>query len=154
MVESVDFANFSSSVVTGTEMSVVWAWIPERFALFSPIRLYNVMKHERSLTSWVTIVDPRDIKCCLFLFLFFLLALLSSPKLDMCFVARPRHLQCSIDPCVFTINMFSVRVTVVWLTGSWWLWLLLLHSMFFCYLNDRTKGEKIKHTCLKWNSNR
>ncbi|XP_062281577.1 TBC1 domain family member 24-like, partial [Scomber scombrus] len=40
-VDSVDFNNFSSSVVTGTEMRVIWAWIPERFALFSPIRLFS-----------------------------------------------------------------------------------------------------------------
>uniref|UniRef100_A0A3Q1F2F4 TBC1 domain family member 24 n=1 Tax=Acanthochromis polyacanthus TaxID=80966 RepID=A0A3Q1F2F4_9TELE len=41
-VETVDFDNFSSNVVTGTEMRVVWAWIPERFALFSPIRLFII----------------------------------------------------------------------------------------------------------------
>uniref|UniRef100_A0A3P9DD57 TBC1 domain family member 24 n=1 Tax=Maylandia zebra TaxID=106582 RepID=A0A3P9DD57_9CICH len=39
-VETVDFNNFRSSVVTGTEMRVIWAWIPERFALFSPFRLF------------------------------------------------------------------------------------------------------------------
>lgn len=53
-VEMVDFSNLVSSVVTKTEMRVVWAWIPERFALFSPIRLFNAEEHGRSLYSYVT----------------------------------------------------------------------------------------------------
>uniref|UniRef100_A0A3B4GHP6 TBC1 domain family member 24 n=1 Tax=Pundamilia nyererei TaxID=303518 RepID=A0A3B4GHP6_9CICH len=48
-VETVDFNNFRSSVVTGTEMRVIWAWIPERFALFSPFRLFSTAEHERTL---------------------------------------------------------------------------------------------------------
>lgn len=59
-VESVDFANFKSSVVTGTEMRVVWAWIPERFALFSPIRLYSTAKHNRSLASFYSHVEGHE----------------------------------------------------------------------------------------------
>lgn len=50
-VETVDFNNFRSSVVTGTEMKVIWAWIPERFALFSPFRLFSTAEHERTLAS-------------------------------------------------------------------------------------------------------
>lgn len=49
--ETVDFHNFRSSVVTGTEMRVIWAWIPERFALFSPFRLFSTAEHERTLAS-------------------------------------------------------------------------------------------------------
>lgn len=49
----VDFSNFTSTVVTGTGMRVVWAWIPERFALFSPIRLFNRAEHGKSLSSYV-----------------------------------------------------------------------------------------------------
>uniref|UniRef100_A0A3Q4GD63 TBC1 domain family member 24 n=1 Tax=Neolamprologus brichardi TaxID=32507 RepID=A0A3Q4GD63_NEOBR len=48
-VETVDFNNFRSNVVTGTEMRVIWAWIPERFALFSPFRLFSTAEHERTL---------------------------------------------------------------------------------------------------------
>uniref|UniRef100_A0A3Q3E341 TBC1 domain family member 24 n=1 Tax=Labrus bergylta TaxID=56723 RepID=A0A3Q3E341_9LABR len=48
---AVDFNNITSSVVTATEMRVVWAWIPERFALFSPIRLFSTAEHGRSLAS-------------------------------------------------------------------------------------------------------
>uniref|UniRef100_A0AAV2LMM8 Cilia- and flagella-associated protein 52 n=1 Tax=Knipowitschia caucasica TaxID=637954 RepID=A0AAV2LMM8_KNICA len=59
-VESVDFTNFSSSVVTGTEMQVVWAWIPERFALFSPIRLYSTTEHQRSLASFYSHVEGHE----------------------------------------------------------------------------------------------
>lgn len=59
-VESVDFTNFSSSVVTGTEMRVVWAWIPERFALFSPIRLYSTVEHNRSLASFYPHVEGHE----------------------------------------------------------------------------------------------
>ncbi|XP_055368205.1 TBC1 domain family member 24-like isoform X2 [Betta splendens] len=56
-VETVDFSGFSSSVVTGSEMSVVWAWIPERFALFSPIRLFSTAEHGRSLVSFYSHVE-------------------------------------------------------------------------------------------------
>ncbi|KAM7418915.1 hypothetical protein PAMA_016166 [Pampus argenteus] len=59
-VDSVDFSNFSSSVVTGTEMRVVWAWIPERFALFSPIRLFNTAEHGRSLASFYSHVEGHE----------------------------------------------------------------------------------------------
>ena len=56
-VETVDFNNFTSCVVTGTEMRVVWAWIPERFALFSPVRLFNTAEHGRNLASCVTLIQ-------------------------------------------------------------------------------------------------
>uniref|UniRef100_A0A3B5BEP9 TBC1 domain family member 24 n=2 Tax=Stegastes partitus TaxID=144197 RepID=A0A3B5BEP9_9TELE len=59
-VETVDFGNFSSSVVTGTEMRVVWAWIPERFALFSPIRLFSAAEHGRSLASFYSHVEGHE----------------------------------------------------------------------------------------------
>ncbi|XP_040893172.1 TBC1 domain family member 24-like [Toxotes jaculatrix] len=59
-VETVDFTNFSSSVVTGTEMRVVWAWIPERFALFSPIRLFSTAEHGRSLASFYSHVEGHE----------------------------------------------------------------------------------------------
>uniref|UniRef100_A0A8C6SZX7 TBC1 domain family member 24 n=1 Tax=Neogobius melanostomus TaxID=47308 RepID=A0A8C6SZX7_9GOBI len=59
-VESVDFTNFSSSVVTGTEMRVVWAWIPSRFALFSPIRLYSTVEHNRSLASFYSHIEGHE----------------------------------------------------------------------------------------------
>ncbi|CAN9510532.1 unnamed protein product [Ophioblennius macclurei] len=59
-VETVDFDNFSSSVVTGTEMRVVWAWIPERFALFSPIRLFSTAEHGRSLASFYSHVEGHE----------------------------------------------------------------------------------------------
>lgn len=59
-VETVDFNNFTSSVVTGTEMRVVWAWIPERFALFSPIRLFNTAEHGRSLASFYSHVEGHE----------------------------------------------------------------------------------------------
>ncbi|XP_037618129.1 TBC1 domain family member 24-like isoform X2 [Sebastes umbrosus] len=59
-VETVDFSNFTSSVVTGTEMRVVWAWIPERFSLFSPIRLFNTAEHGRSLTSFYSHVEGHE----------------------------------------------------------------------------------------------
>ncbi|XP_042341683.1 TBC1 domain family member 24-like isoform X2 [Plectropomus leopardus] len=60
LVETVDFNNFTSSVVTGTEMRVVWAWIPERFALFSPIRLFNTAEHRRSLASFYSHVEGHE----------------------------------------------------------------------------------------------
>ncbi|XP_071359430.1 TBC1 domain family member 24-like isoform X2 [Trachinotus anak] len=59
-VETVNFTSFSSSVVTGTEMRVVWAWIPERFALFSPIRLFNTAEDERSLASFYSHVEGHE----------------------------------------------------------------------------------------------
>ncbi|XP_051801456.1 TBC1 domain family member 24-like [Acanthochromis polyacanthus] len=59
-VETVDFDNFSSNVVTGTEMRVVWAWIPERFALFSPIRLFSAAEHGRSLASFYSQVEGHE----------------------------------------------------------------------------------------------
>uniref|UniRef100_A0A8D3AY36 TBC1 domain family member 24 n=1 Tax=Scophthalmus maximus TaxID=52904 RepID=A0A8D3AY36_SCOMX len=59
-VETVDFTNFSSSVVTGIEMRVVWAWIPERFALFSPIRLFSTAEHGRRLASFYSHVEGHE----------------------------------------------------------------------------------------------
>lgn len=59
-VETVDFSNFTSSVVTGTGMRVVWAWIPERFALFSPIRLFSTAEHGRSLASFYSHVEGHE----------------------------------------------------------------------------------------------
>ncbi|XP_072239573.1 TBC1 domain family member 24-like [Leuresthes tenuis] len=60
MVSTVDFKNFSSSVVTETEMRVVWAWIPERFALFSPIRLFSTAEQEGGLTSFYSHVEGHE----------------------------------------------------------------------------------------------
>lgn len=59
-VQMVDFSTFSSDVVTGTEMRVVWAWIPERFALFSPVRLYSTAEHGRSLASFYSHVGGNE----------------------------------------------------------------------------------------------
>uniref|UniRef100_A0A3Q2DX65 TBC1 domain family member 24 n=1 Tax=Cyprinodon variegatus TaxID=28743 RepID=A0A3Q2DX65_CYPVA len=59
-VEKVDFSNFSSSVVTGTEMRVIWAWIPERFALFSPVRLFHTAEHGRDLSSLYSLVEGHE----------------------------------------------------------------------------------------------
>ncbi|KAG7242356.1 hypothetical protein INR49_023485 [Caranx melampygus] len=59
-VETVNFTNFSSSVVTGTEMRVIWAWIPERFALFSPIRLFSTAEHGGSLASFYSHVEGHE----------------------------------------------------------------------------------------------
>lgn len=59
-VETVDFNNFTSSVVTSTGMRVIWAWIPERFALFSPIRLFNSAEHGRSLVSFYSHVEGHE----------------------------------------------------------------------------------------------
>ncbi|KAL7403463.1 hypothetical protein ABVT39_000879 [Epinephelus coioides] len=59
-VETVDFSNFTSSVVTGTEMRVVWAWIPERFALFSPIRLFSTAEQGRGLASFYSHVEGHE----------------------------------------------------------------------------------------------
>ncbi|KAJ8001914.1 hypothetical protein DPEC_G00174360 [Dallia pectoralis] len=56
----VDFGSFSSSVVTGTEMRIVWAWIPERFALFNPIRLFSSVEHGRSLASLYSCVEGHE----------------------------------------------------------------------------------------------
>ncbi|KAM8879297.1 TBC1 domain family member 24-like isoform 2-T2 [Spinachia spinachia] len=59
-VETVNFSSFSSCVVTGTEMRVVWAWIPERFSLFSPIRLFSTAEHGRSLASLYSHVEGNE----------------------------------------------------------------------------------------------
>ncbi|XP_077574560.1 TBC1 domain family member 24-like [Stigmatopora nigra] len=59
-VDTVDFNNLSSSVVTGTEMRVVWAWIPERFALFSPIKLFSSIEHEGTLASFYCHVEGHE----------------------------------------------------------------------------------------------
>ncbi|XP_010791878.1 TBC1 domain family member 24-like [Notothenia coriiceps] len=59
-VEMVDFNNFTSSVVTVASMRVVWAWIPERFALFSPIRLFSTAEHGRSLASLYSHVEGHE----------------------------------------------------------------------------------------------
>ncbi|KAM4595138.1 TBC1 domain family member 24-like isoform 1-T1 [Fundulus diaphanus] len=59
-VETVEFNNFSSSVVTGTEMRVIWAWIPERFALFSPVRLFHIAEHGRNLSSLYSHVEGHE----------------------------------------------------------------------------------------------
>ncbi|XP_068607359.1 TBC1 domain family member 24-like [Brachionichthys hirsutus] len=60
LVETVNFDLFSSSAVTATEMRVIWAWIPERFALFSPIRLFNVAEQGRSLASFYSHVEGHE----------------------------------------------------------------------------------------------
>ncbi|KAM4751447.1 TBC1 domain family member 24-like isoform 2-T2 [Anableps anableps] len=59
-VESVDLNKFSSSVVTETEMRVIWAWIPERFALFNPVRLFDIAEHGRSLSSLYSRVEGHE----------------------------------------------------------------------------------------------
>lgn len=59
-VEMVDFNSFTSDVVTSTGMRVIWAWIPERFALFSPIRLFNTAEHGRSLASFYSHVEGHE----------------------------------------------------------------------------------------------
>ncbi|CAL8328739.1 unnamed protein product [Lota lota] len=59
-VQMVDFSPFSSSVVTGTEMRVVWAWIPERFALFSPVQLFSTAEHGRSLATFYSLVEGHE----------------------------------------------------------------------------------------------
>ncbi|XP_067315622.1 TBC1 domain family member 24-like isoform X2 [Pseudorasbora parva] len=58
--QAMDFRNFSSSVVTETEMRVVWAWIPERFALFSPVQLFSTNTHGRSLSLFYSNVEGHD----------------------------------------------------------------------------------------------
>uniref|UniRef100_A0A8C2IR27 TBC1 domain family member 24 n=1 Tax=Cyprinus carpio TaxID=7962 RepID=A0A8C2IR27_CYPCA len=58
--QAVDFQAFRSSVVTETEMRVVWAWIPERFALFSPVQLFSTNIHGRSLFSFYSKVEGHD----------------------------------------------------------------------------------------------
>uniref|UniRef100_A0A3B5MBV1 TBC1 domain family member 24 n=1 Tax=Xiphophorus couchianus TaxID=32473 RepID=A0A3B5MBV1_9TELE len=60
MVESVDLNNFSSSVVTETEMRVIWAWIPERFALFNPVQLFHIAEHGRNLSSLYSRVEGHE----------------------------------------------------------------------------------------------
>ncbi|XP_057699571.1 TBC1 domain family member 24-like [Corythoichthys intestinalis] len=59
-VDTVDFNNLGSSVVTATEMRVVWAWIPERFALFSPIKLFSSVEHGGSLASFYYHVEGHE----------------------------------------------------------------------------------------------
>ncbi|KAM9856634.1 TBC1 domain family member 24-like isoform 2-T2 [Aulostomus maculatus] len=59
-VDSVIFNNLISSVVTGTEMRVVWAWIPERFALFSPIKLFSKTEHGGNLASFYSFVEGHE----------------------------------------------------------------------------------------------
>ncbi|RVE76503.1 hypothetical protein OJAV_G00008550 [Oryzias javanicus] len=59
-VETEDFTNFFSSIVTKVEMRVIWAWIPERFALFSPVRLFSTAEHERSLASLYSHVEGQE----------------------------------------------------------------------------------------------
>ncbi|TUJ41096.1 TBC1 domain family member 24 [Bagarius yarrelli] len=48
------------SVVSEMEMRVVWAWIPERFSLFSPERLYSTEEHGRNLTSFYAGAEGRE----------------------------------------------------------------------------------------------
>ncbi|XP_068178241.1 TBC1 domain family member 24-like [Antennarius striatus] len=60
LVEIVDFDSFTSSVVSATGMRVIWAWIPERFALFSPIRLFDIAEHGRSLASFYSHVEGHE----------------------------------------------------------------------------------------------
>ncbi|KAJ8283712.1 hypothetical protein COCON_G00025620 [Conger conger] len=57
---AVDLENFSSSVVTGTEMRIVWAWIPERFALFPPTLLFSTSEHGHSLSSFYSHVEGYE----------------------------------------------------------------------------------------------
>ncbi|XP_006635514.2 TBC1 domain family member 24-like [Lepisosteus oculatus] len=57
---AVDLDNFSSSIVTGQEMRMVWSWIPERFALFQPIMLFTTSEHGRSLTSFYSQVEGSE----------------------------------------------------------------------------------------------
>ncbi|KAI2663504.1 TBC1 domain family member 24 [Labeo rohita] len=57
---TMDFRAFSSSVVTETEMRVVWAWIPERFALFSPVQLFGTNVDDRRLSSFYSKVQGHD----------------------------------------------------------------------------------------------
>ncbi|XP_013860294.1 TBC1 domain family member 24 [Austrofundulus limnaeus] len=59
-VETVDFANFRSDVVTRTEMRVIWAWIPERVALFSPVRLFSTAEHGRGLSLFYSHVEGHE----------------------------------------------------------------------------------------------
>ncbi|XP_026111561.1 TBC1 domain family member 24-like [Carassius auratus] len=58
--QAMDFQAFRSSVVTEKEMRVVWAWIPERFALFSPVQLFSTNIHGRSLFSFYSRVEGHD----------------------------------------------------------------------------------------------
>uniref|UniRef100_A0A672TB72 TBC1 domain family member 24 n=1 Tax=Sinocyclocheilus grahami TaxID=75366 RepID=A0A672TB72_SINGR len=58
--QAMDFRAFRSSVVTETEMRVIWAWIPERFALFSPVQLFSTNIHGRSLFSFYSKVEGHD----------------------------------------------------------------------------------------------
>ncbi|XP_041958922.1 TBC1 domain family member 24-like [Alosa sapidissima] len=57
--QCLDLGKFTSSVVTETEMRVVWAWIPERFALFNPTRLFSIKEHGRSLSTLYSQVEDH-----------------------------------------------------------------------------------------------
>ncbi|KAJ8264064.1 hypothetical protein GJAV_G00144670 [Gymnothorax javanicus] len=57
---AVDMENLSSGVVTGTEMRIVWAWIPERFALFPPTLLFSTAQHGHSLASFYSHVEGYE----------------------------------------------------------------------------------------------
>lgn len=133
-VEMVDFSNLVSSVVTKTGMRVVWAWIPERFALFSPIRLFNTEEHGRSLYSYVTFLDSfliplgkcllvRQQNCCHFLGIddrnssFSLSLNAFANEISMLITAKlnlPIY-SCNRRLSVFTVNGFVLTVYVlVW----------------------------------------
>ncbi|XP_046706204.1 TBC1 domain family member 24-like isoform X2 [Silurus meridionalis] len=58
--QSVHLRHFRSSVVCEMEMRVVWAWIPERFSLFRPERLYSTEEHGRDLTSFYKHVEVHE----------------------------------------------------------------------------------------------
>ncbi|XP_028829461.1 TBC1 domain family member 24-like [Denticeps clupeoides] len=60
LYQTMDLSTFSSGVVTETEMNVVWAWIPERFALFSPRKLFSTNQHGRSLNMFYSHVDGHE----------------------------------------------------------------------------------------------
>ncbi|XP_067403981.1 TBC1 domain family member 24-like isoform X1 [Emydura macquarii macquarii] len=53
---AIDMLNFSSAIVTAQEMRIVWSWIPERFSLFPPIRLFSTLENGYSL--------QRFYSCC------------------------------------------------------------------------------------------
>ncbi|XP_053494036.1 TBC1 domain family member 24-like [Ictalurus furcatus] len=55
-----DLGRVRSTVVSETEMRVVWAWIPERFSLFSPERLYSTEEHGGDLTAFYAHVEGHE----------------------------------------------------------------------------------------------
>ncbi|XP_076871512.1 TBC1 domain family member 24-like [Brachyhypopomus gauderio] len=57
---SMEPGKFCSNVVSKTEMRVVWAWIPERFALFSPVCLFSTTKHGGSLAAFYPQVEGHE----------------------------------------------------------------------------------------------